>query len=650
MEFRLSTQYISGRLYCVVATTIRSLLMRRLTALPLLLALSSAGVAIGCSSNGPAAPASTPVAGVTVTLATTTLATGLTTQATAVTVDSLGNALTGRTVTWNSSATGVATVSTSGVVTAVAPGTANITAASEGKSGLAMITVITLQTTGCVSRNFTAASDLVGCITQDALWAHMTAFQQIADDNPGSDGHPSRNSGEPGYLASVNYAANLLRTAGYRVTIQQYDYAYRGYASFPLLGEISPTETTFAYGPDFNITSNSGSGDVTAQIQPAGGILIPAPATPNSSSSGCTSDAFTGFVPGRIALIQRGTCTFSTKVSLAYTAGAAGVIIFNEGSAGETAATSCGTANSPGIPVVCVASYAVGVTLYNEAQLGATTAQIRIQPLSDTRPDYNLIADSPFGDTTHVVVVDAHLDAIYGAGMLDNASGSATILEIALKMATTHTTNQLRYIWFGGEETGLHGSAYYTNALSASDLGRIVFDVDADVTATPNYVYAIADPANGCCSNVAAASQIGNNYFSSYFTTAGLPFDDWSNIGTDSYSFAEVGVPNTGILTGQDCCKSAADAAKFGGYTGNYEGNVPSTDGGCVDNPFRWCDNLSNNDPVVLTTVSKAFASVVFNLANNGTLGPARLVGAAMAPRMGMVNRRAANRQEGPIR
>jgi hypothetical protein len=625
--------------------------MRRLVALSLGALVTGIGAAVGCSNNGSSGPAPTPVARVTVTLPMTSLVTGQTTQATAVTADSLGAVLTGRPVAWSSSAVAVATVSTSGLVTAVAPGTANITATSEAKTGFATITVASPGSdTGCVSRNFSAVSDLLGCIKQDALWAHMVAFQQIADANPGSDGHPSRNSGEPGYLASVNYAANLLRAAGYRVTIQQYDYAYRGYSSVPLLSEVSPTATSFAYGPDFNISSTSGNADVTAQIQPAGGILIPAPATPNSSSSGCTSAAYTGFVAGRIALVQRGTCSFTQKVATAFAAGASGVIIFNEGSTGEIGATSCGGFTNPGIPVVCVASYAVGVNLYDQAQLGTTTARIRIQPLSDTRPDYNLIADSPYGDTTHVVVVDAHLDAIYGAGMLDNASGSATILEIALKLAATHTTNQLRYIWFGGEETGLHGSIFYTQTLAPADISRIVFDVDADVTATPNYVYAIADPANGCCGSVAAASQVGNNYFSSYFTTAGLPFDDWSNIGTDSYSFAQVGVPNSGILTGQDCCKSATDVAKFGGSAGNFEGNVPGTDGGCVDRPFLWCDNLSNNDPVVLTTISKAFASVVFNLANNASLGRSSMHRPAMAPSIQAVSRAAGRTIEGPIR
>ena len=75
------------------------------------------------------------------------------------------------------------------------------------------------------------------------------------------------------------------------------------------------------------------------------------------------------------------------------------------------------------------------------------------------------------------------------------------------------------------------------------------------------------------------------------------------------------GIPASGLLTGQDCCKNAGDVALFGGSLGNFEGTVPGTDGGCVDNPFRWCDNLSNNDPKVLTFMSKAFATQVVQMA-----------------------------------
>src|SRR4051794_19986627 len=69
------------------------------------------------------------------------------------------------------------------------------------------------------------------------------------------------------------------------------------------------------------------------------------------------------------------------------------------------------------------------------------------------------------------------------------------------------------------------------------------------------------------------------------------------------------------LLTGQDCCKTQEEVDLFGGYLGNYEGNVPSFDGGCVDNPFRWCDNLSNNDPTVFTFMSRAFADMTVRMA-----------------------------------
>ncbi len=454
----------------------------------------------------------------------------------------------------------------------------------------------------------------------------MVAWQQIADANPGPDGHPSRNAGEPGYLASVNYAADLLRAAGYAVTIQPYTLPYYGWASTPMLSEISPTAQEFALGADWQTSYYSGSGDVTAPLQPVGGIIIPAGAAPNTSSSGCTADDFVGFTPGSIALIQRGTCSFATKLALAAAAGAPAAIIFNEGQAARTAASVCGQLSGTTIPVACLASYAVGAGLYQQAQAGPVTVHLRVEPIIDpARTDYNLIADSPYGDPDHVVVVDAHLDAIYGAGMLDNASGSATILEIALNMASTPTQQQLRYIWFGGEELGLLGSYHYTQHLPADELAKIVFDVDADVTATPNYVYAIADPANSRSAanfpaGVIAASERGNQYFVSYFTRHGLPYSRRSNDGTDSYAFALAGVPNTGVLTGQDCCKGQADVDLFGGSLGNYEGHVPGYDGGFVDRPFLWGDNLDNNDPVVLTTVSKAVAAVVYHLANDPAL------------------------------
>jgi uncharacterized protein YjdB len=94
---------------------------------------------ITVSNTAPPPPAA--VATVTVSLGSSSLTAGQTTQATAVLKDANGNVLTGRTITWSSSSTAVATVAASGLVSAVSQGNATITATSETKSGGANLTV-----------------------------------------------------------------------------------------------------------------------------------------------------------------------------------------------------------------------------------------------------------------------------------------------------------------------------------------------------------------------------------------------------------------------------------------------------------------------------------------------------------------------------
>jgi uncharacterized protein YjdB len=81
------------------------------------------------------------VASVTVSPASASLTAGQTTQLTATVKDASGGTLTGQSVTWASSNTGVATVSSSGLVSGVAAGSATITATSSGKQDQATITV-----------------------------------------------------------------------------------------------------------------------------------------------------------------------------------------------------------------------------------------------------------------------------------------------------------------------------------------------------------------------------------------------------------------------------------------------------------------------------------------------------------------------------
>src|SRR3954464_9408419 len=111
---------------------------------------------------------------------------------------------------------------------------------------------------GCDNRVNDTPRKLVPCITRDDLWNHMEALQAIADANPGPDGHPSRNSGEPGYKASVDYVAKLMRKAGYDVTIQPYTFTYTSYVGTPSMSEVSPTGRNFTLVSDWNPGKSNG--------------------------------------------------------------------------------------------------------------------------------------------------------------------------------------------------------------------------------------------------------------------------------------------------------------------------------------------------------------------------------------------------------
>ncbi len=460
----------------------------------------------------------------------------------------------------------------------------------------------------CERRDNDTIAKLEACIKRPWLWRHLAVFQQIAQAHPGSQGHPNRDTGTPGYLASVAYVAGLMKNAGYHVTIQEYIYTKDAVIGTP---ELAAGGRRYAFERDWFVARRSGAGNVTAPAEPLRGAL-----------EGCAPSDFSGFPSGHIAIVERSSgCDYDTQVENAEAAGAAAVVLYDPENDGPSEARLVDAAS---IPVIGLASNEVASNLLQAFRAGhAPMVRVHVATRRKRGVDYNVIADSPYGDPDRTVVVEGHLDAIYGEGMLDNASGSTTILEVALDLAKTPTRNRLRYVWFGGEELGLLGSRYYTTHLTPDELKQIAYDIDADVTATPNFDILVADPGHATKvkrfpKNVVPQSQIGNAYFTEFFKTGGVisRFAKFGNDGTDSFSFSLVGVPNTGILTEQDCCKHAWETNLWGGELGNYEGKIPSFNGGCVDFPHRWCDNLDNNDPFVFELASKAVAYVTFKLAN----------------------------------
>lgn len=101
----------------------------------------------------------------------------------------------------------------------------------------------------------------------------------------------------------------------------------------------------------------------------------------------------------------------------------------------------------------------------------------------------NVIAErrgtAPDGERK-LVVAGAHLDSVRGApGANDNASGSATLIELAKAFSGIDTRNDLRLVWFDGEEAGLLGSRAHVKA-NAADTDRTIAMVNMDMVGSRN--------------------------------------------------------------------------------------------------------------------------------------------------------------------
>jgi hypothetical protein len=242
---------------------------------------------------------------------------------------------------------------------------------------------------GCATRTNTTYQTLLQCVTLEGVRAHQAAFQEIADDNDDPFYPGTRAAGTEGYAESVEYVAGLLEDAGYDVTLDPFQFSF----VFPaLLQQLTPVNATYETGA----FTNSGSGDVTGSVIPVDINLTP----PRASTSGCDGafteaavgepivpdpggpDDFAGFVPGSIALIQRGSCSFALKATNAQAAGAGAVIIFNQGNTPDREGLIVGTLvpATPTIPVVG-ASFADGAALAQPA----STAHVRVVPSEKDR-------------------------------------------------------------------------------------------------------------------------------------------------------------------------------------------------------------------------------------------------------------------------
>jgi aminopeptidase YwaD len=321
-----------------------------------------------------------------------------------------------------------------------------------------------------------------------------------------------RVSGTPGEAQAVDYIAGQLKAFGYDVEVMHVAVA----------GTPFRTATVSLGGGGVDITGLALAGSAAGR------------ATGEAVYVGLGDAAGIGEqdLRGKVAVAGRGVLRFGEKLQNVRDRGAVALVIVNNvpgllrGALGVEAE----------IPVVGIAQEDGERILAAVQQHEALTVDVpdvgRIQAM-------NVIGRAAPGGHCDVIA-GGHHDTVPGTpGANDNASGTATVLELARAFAADGLDPGLCFVTFGAEESGLHGSqALAARLASEGALPRLM--VNLDVTGIGASVHVIGSP-EVVQRALELARQLGIPA-----EREGIP----ANAGSDHVSFARVGVPVIFLTSG----------------------------------------------------------------------------------------------------
>jgi Zn-dependent M28 family amino/carboxypeptidase len=422
-------------------------------------------------------------------------------------------------------------------------------------------TVVSGLSSGCFHRSSKApqatgnaaadqfAGSLSGKVTADAMMAHLSKLQDIANANNGT-----RAVGTPGYEASVDYVVDTLRHSGFDVQTPEF--------SARVFHGDKPTVTVGGRAVEARSLDFS-------RGTPPDGVSGPLVAAPAGESPGCAASDYDRLpVQGAVVLVDRGSCPFAQKEEAAARQGAVAMIVADNVDEQQMGGT-LGANTDVKIPVVSVTK-SVGVQL--RGQPGPTT--IKLNASVQNFKARNVIAQTKTGSSHDVVMAGAHLDSVpEGPGINDNGSGVAAILETAVRLGSSPSVhNAVRFGFWGAEELGLIGSRNYVESLNLDALKDIALYLNFDMLASPNPGYFTYDgdqslPADARGQPVVPEGSAGiERTLVAYLKSAGKTAQDTSFDGRSDYDgFALAGIPAGGLFSGAESKMTAEQAKLWGG-------------------------------------------------------------------------------------
>jgi Zn-dependent M28 family amino/carboxypeptidase len=236
---------------------------------------------------------------------------------------------------------------------------------------------------GKCKKPLVSSQKLQSLVTIDDLLDGSKKLQEFAYANGGN-----RAFGGGGHNATVDWVYKTLKSLNYyNVVKQPFESIYSEASGTLTIGGEDIQMQPMTYTP---------AGDVSAPLVPVANL-------------GCEVEDYPAEVAGKIALISRGSCTFSQKSQNAKAAGAVGALVYNneEGLVQGT----LGEALLDYAPIAGI-TRADGLALLEKLAEGEVVADLKIDATVENRITYNVIAETKGGDHENVLVVGAHSDSV----------------------------------------------------------------------------------------------------------------------------------------------------------------------------------------------------------------------------------------------
>ncbi|MDQ0416429.1 aminopeptidase YwaD [Croceifilum oryzae] len=336
----------------------------------------------------------------------------------------------------------------------------------------------------------------------------------------------ARMAGTPGEHQAAQVIAQRFKKLGFEVELQR----------FPL--------TRFeSHGATLTISQPENKSFETAP-------LTYSPRTPAQGLSadlvyaglGAESDFASVNVKGKIALIKRGNLTFYDQTQNAAKAGAVGVVIFNntKGKLGgsleqQTSIPAIGLAHKDGVLLT---------RLLGKGKKVTTTMKADTEVINTYSQNVVGTFKAKNAKKAKTLVVGAHYDGVDSAAANDNASGTATMLEVARLASQKKLDMNVKFIAFGAEEPGMVGSEFYAKSLKPEEVANISGMVNIDMVGVGDEV------------NVFTASEDAQSFVADLAVEKAEKLQITADRGvstlSDHASFEPLGIPVAFLNVGED--------------------------------------------------------------------------------------------------